>query len=241
MTLWSVSTAGLSTSPTWTRARSSGFAPTGSICSTSTGSIPRCRSRTWPGTVRHLIREGKVKYLGLSEASLQKIRRAHAVQPVTALQNHYSLWMREPERGALDLCEELGIGFVAWGPLGHGFLTAAITGGMRFDDPSNLRKDFPRFTPEALEANFKVIDFLKAFAARKGATPTQSALAWLLARRPFIVPIPGGTKVEHLDDNPPAAELKLTADDLREIDEAFANIKIKGAPLSEALELQIDR
>jgi aryl-alcohol dehydrogenase-like predicted oxidoreductase len=193
------------------------------------------------GTVRDLIREGKVKHFGLSEASLENVRRAHAVQPVTAIQNHYSLWQREPEQGALALCEELGIGFVAWGPLGQGFLTGAITRDMKFDDPNDLRKDFPRFTPEALEANFKVVDFLKDLAARKNATPARIALAWLLVQKPFIVPIPGGTKVEHLDDNLPAAELALTASDMREIDEAFATIDIKGAPLSEALESQIDR
>jgi aryl-alcohol dehydrogenase-like predicted oxidoreductase len=193
------------------------------------------------GTVRDLIREGKVKHFGLSEASLENVRRAHAVQPVTAIQNHYSLWQREPEQGALALCEELGIGFVAWGPLGQGFLTGAITRDMKFDDPNDLRKDFPRFTPEALEANFKVVDFLKDLAARKNATPARIALAWLLVQKPFIVPIPGGTKVEHLDDNLPAAELALTASDTREIDEAFATIDIKGAPLSEALESQIDR
>jgi aryl-alcohol dehydrogenase-like predicted oxidoreductase len=193
------------------------------------------------GTVRDLIREGKVKYFGLSEASLENVRRAHAVQPVTAIQNHYSLWQREPEQAALALCEELGIGFVAWGPLGQGFLTGAITRDMKFDDPNDLRKDFPRFTPEALEANFKVVDFLKDLAARKNATPARIALAWLLVQKPFIVPIPGGTKVEHLDDNLPAAELELTASDMREIDEAFATIDIKGAPLSEALESQIDR
>jgi aryl-alcohol dehydrogenase-like predicted oxidoreductase len=193
------------------------------------------------GTVGDLIREGKVGHFGLSEAGPQNIRRAHAVQPVTAIQNHYSLWMREPERGALDLCEELGIGFVAWGPLGQGFLTGAITRGMRFDDPNDLRKDFPRFTPEALEANFKVVDFLKDLAARKGATPARVALAWLLARKPFVVPIPGGTKVAHLDDNLPAAELQLSADDLREIDEAFSELEIQGAPLSAALDSQIDR
>jgi aryl-alcohol dehydrogenase-like predicted oxidoreductase len=193
------------------------------------------------GTVRDLIREGKVKHFGLSEASLENVRRAHAVQPVTAIQNHYSLWQREPEQGALALCEELGIGFVAWGPLGQGFLTGAITRDMKFDDPNDLRKDFPRFTPEALEANFKVVDFLKDLAARKNATPARIALAWLLARKPFIVPIPGGTKVEHLDDNLPAAELELTASDMREIDQAFSTIDIKGAPLSEALESQIDR
>lgn len=193
------------------------------------------------GTVRDLIREGKVKHFGLSEASLENVRRAHAVQPVTAIQNHYSLWQREPEQGALALCEELGIGFVAWGPLGQGFLTGAITRDMKFDDPNDLRKDFPRFTPEALEANFKVVDFLKDLAARKNATPARIALAWLLVQKPFIVPIPGGTKVEHLDDNLPAAELELTASDMREIDQAFSTIDIKGAPLSEALESQIDR
>jgi aryl-alcohol dehydrogenase-like predicted oxidoreductase len=193
------------------------------------------------GTVRDLIREGKVKHFGLSEASLENVRRAHAVQPVTAIQNHYSLWQREPEQGTLALCEELGIGFVAWGPLGQGFLTGAITRDMKFDDPNDLRKDFPRFTPEALEANFKVVDFLRDLAARKNATPARIALAWLLARKPFIVPIPGGTKVEHLDDNLPATELALTASDMREIDEAFSTIDIKGAPLSEALESQIDR
>jgi aryl-alcohol dehydrogenase-like predicted oxidoreductase len=193
------------------------------------------------GTVRDLIGQGKVKHFGLSEASLENVRRAHAVQPVTAIQNHYSLWQREPEQGALALCEELGIGFVAWGPLGQGFLTGAISRDMKFDDPNDLRKDFPRFTPEALEANFKVVDFLKDLAARKNATPARIALAWLLVQKPFIVPIPGGTKVEHLDDNLPAAELALTASDTREIDEAFATIDIKGAPLSEALESQIDR
>jgi aryl-alcohol dehydrogenase-like predicted oxidoreductase len=193
------------------------------------------------GTVGALIGEGKVRHFGLSEASLANIRRAHAVQPLTAIQNHYSLWMREPEQGALDLCEELGIGFVAWGPLGQGFLTGAIARGMKFDDPNDLRKDFPRFTPEALEANFKVVDFLKELAGRKGATPAQIALAWLLAQRPFIVPIPGGTKVEHLDDNLPAAKLELTAADRREIDAAFSTTEIKGAPLSDALESQIDR
>jgi aryl-alcohol dehydrogenase-like predicted oxidoreductase len=193
------------------------------------------------GTVRDLMGQGKVKHFDLSEASLENVRRAHAVQPVTAIQNHYSLWQREPEQGALALCEELGIGFVAWGPLGQGFLTGAITRDMKFDDPNDLRKDFPRFTPEALEANFKVVDFLKDLAARKNATPARIALAWLLVQKPFIVPIPGGTKVEHLDDNLPAAELELTASDMREIDEAFSTIDIKGAPLSEALESQIDR
>ena len=191
------------------------------------------------GTVGDLIDEGKVAHFGLSEAGLENIRRAHAVQTVTAVQNHYSLWQREPEAGTLNLCEELGIGFVAWGPLGQGFLTGAITRDMTFDDPNDLRRDFPRFTPEALEANFKVVDFLKALAARKGATPARIALAWLLAQRPYVVPIPGATRIEHLDDNFAAADLALTADDLREINEAFATIEIAGAPLSAGLESQI--
>lgn len=191
------------------------------------------------GAVKDLIREGKVKHFGLSEAGLDNIRRAHAVQPVAAIQNHYSLWQREPEHGALALCEELGIGFVAWGPLGQGFLTGKITRDMKFDDPSDLRSTFPRFTKEALEANFAVVDFLKDLAARKGATPAQIALAWLLAQKPFIVPIPGATKLEHLDDNLSAAELQLSADDLREIDDAFSTLDIHGAPLSEALDAQI--
>jgi aryl-alcohol dehydrogenase-like predicted oxidoreductase len=193
------------------------------------------------GAVKQLITEGKVKHFGLSEASAQNIRRAHAVQPVTAIQDHYSLWMREPETTKLSLCEELGIGLVAWGPLGQGFLTGKIARDMKFDHPNDLRKDFPRFTPEALEANFKVVDFLKDLAARKKITPAQIALAWLLAQKPWIVPIPGGTKMEHLDDNLPAVEVRMSAEDLREIDQAFATIDIKGAPLSKALDAAIDR
>jgi aryl-alcohol dehydrogenase-like predicted oxidoreductase len=193
------------------------------------------------GTVKDLIQEGKVKHFGLSEAGIENIRRAHAVHPVAALQNHYSLWQREPEEGTLALCEELGIGFVAWGPLGQGFLTGAITRDMKFDDPSDLRSTFPRFGKEALEANFAVVDFLKDLASRKGATPAQIALAWLLAQKPFIVPIPGGTALAHLDDNLPAAQLQLSESDLREIDDAFAKIDIKGAPLSEALDSAIVR
>lgn len=193
------------------------------------------------GTVGELIREGKVLHFGLSEAGMENIRRAHAVQKVTAIQNHYSLWQREPEAGTLDLCDELGIGFVAWGPLGQGFLTGAITQDMTFDDPNDLRRDFPRFTPEALEANFKVVELLKDLAARKGATPARIALAWLLAQRPYVVPIPGATKVEHLDDNFAAADLVLTPADLSEMDQAFSTIDITGAPLSEGLDAQIQR
>ena len=193
------------------------------------------------GAVKRLIAEGKVKHFGLSEASAQNIRKAHAVQPVTAIQDHYSLWMREPETTKFALCEELGIGLVAWGPLGQGFLTGKITRGMKFDDPNDLRKDFPLFTPDALEANFKVVDFLNALAAGKKITPAQIVLAWLLAQKPWVVPIPGGTKLEHLDDNLPAADLRLTSEDLREIDEAFATIDIKGAPLSKALDATVER
>jgi aryl-alcohol dehydrogenase-like predicted oxidoreductase len=193
------------------------------------------------GTVKDLIQEGKIKHFGLSEASVQNIRKAHAIQPVAAIQDHYSLWMREPETTKFAVCEELGIGLVVWGPLGQGFLTGKITRDMKFNDPNDLRKDFPRFTPEALEANFKVVDFLKDLAARKGITPARIALAWLLSRKPWIVPIPGGTKLEHLDDNLAASDVEVTADDLREIDEAFATIEIKGAPLSAGLDAAIDR
>lgn len=193
------------------------------------------------GAVKALIAEGKVRHFGLSEASERTIRKAHAVQPVAAIQDHYSLWMREPEQAKLAVCEELGIGLVAWGPLGQGFLTGAITRSMTFDDPNDLRKDFPRFTPQALEANFKVVDFLKELAARKGITPAQIALAWLLAQRPLVVPIPGGTRIAHLDDNLHAAEVELTPGDLRQIDDAFATIDIQGAPLSPGLDAAIDR
>jgi aryl-alcohol dehydrogenase-like predicted oxidoreductase len=193
------------------------------------------------GAVKGLVEAGKVKHFGLSEASARNIRKAHAVHPVAAIQDHYSLWMREPETTKFAVCEELGVGLVAWGPLGQGFLTGAITRDMKFDDPNDLRKDFPRFTPEALEANFKVVDFLKEFGARRGITPAQIALAWLLAQKPWIVPIPGGTKVEHVDDNLAAADVDLTAEDLREIDKAFATIDIKGAPLSEGLDATLDR
>jgi len=193
------------------------------------------------GAVKQLIAAGKVKHFGLSEASARTIRRAHAVQPVAAIQNHYSLWMREPETELLALCEELKIGFVAWGPLGQGFLTGQITPDTKFDDPSDLRSSFPRFTPEALKANFAVVDFLRVLAARKGSTPAQIALAWLLAQKPWIVPIPGATKLAHLDDNLAASGLELTPDDLREIDAAFAAIDVKGAPLSEGLTSMADR
>lgn len=193
------------------------------------------------GAVKDLIQQGKVKHFGLSEASVKNIRRAHAVQPVTALQNHYSLWMREAEQDMLPLCEELGIGFVSWGPLGQGFLTGKITPDTKFEDPSDLRALFPRFTPEALRANFAVVDFLRSLGTRKGITPAQIALAWLLAQKPWVVPIPGAQKPEHLDDNLPAAQVELTADDLNEIDAAFAALSVEGAPLPQVLQDAIDR
>jgi aryl-alcohol dehydrogenase-like predicted oxidoreductase len=193
------------------------------------------------GAVKQLIAEGKVKHFGLSEASAKTVRRAHAVQAVAAIQNHYSLWMREPEIELLALCEELGIGFVSWGPLGQGFLTGQITPDTKFDDATDLRATFPRFTPEALKANFAVVDFLRTMAASKSASPAQIALAWLMAQKPWVVPIPGATKLAHLDDNLPASNLILTPEDLRHIDEAFAAIDVKGAPLSEGLTSIADR
>jgi len=187
------------------------------------------------GTVKDLIAEGKVKHFGLSEAGAQTIRRAHAVQPVTAVQNQYSLWTREPEtNGVLAVCEELEIGFVPWGPLGTGFLTGKITADTTFDS-SDLRSVFPRFTPEALKANLGFVDMLRAFAARKGATPAQLALAWLLAQKPWIVPIPGMDKPEHMDENLAAVDLALTPDDLREIDAAAAQITVQGERLNAGL------
>ena len=180
------------------------------------------------GAVKQLIAAGKVKHFGLSEASARTIRRAHAVQPVAAIQNHYSLWMREPEIELLALCEELEVGFVSWGPLGQGFLTGQITPDTKFDGPSDLRSSFPRFTPEALKANFAVVDFLRGLAARKGSTPAQIALAWLLAQKPWIVPIPGTTKANRMKENTAAADVELSADDLGQIGDALAQITIVG-------------
>lgn len=186
------------------------------------------------GTVKQLIQEGKVKYFGLSEAGAATIRRAHAVQPVAAVQNQYSLWTREPEAEVLPVCEELGIGFVPWGPLGTGFLTGKIDANAKFDS-TDLRSTFPRFTPEAMKANLAFVDMLRGFAARKKATPAQIALAWLLAQNPWIVPIPGINKLEYLKENISSVDVKLTPDDLREIDAAAAKIEVKGARLSEGL------
>jgi aryl-alcohol dehydrogenase-like predicted oxidoreductase len=180
------------------------------------------------GAVRGLIAEGKVRHFGLSEAGVPTIRRAHAVQPVTALQSEYSIWTREPEAEVLPALEELGIGFVPFSPLGRGFLTGAMDRNTTFDK-SDFRAALPRFTPEALQANQALIDLLARIGKRKDATPAQIALAWLLAQRPWIVPIPGTTKLHRLDENIGATAVELTADDLREIDRAASNITVHGA------------
>lgn len=179
------------------------------------------------GTVKDLIREGKVKHFGLSEAGAQSIRRAHAVQPVTALQSEYSLWSREPETEVLPTCEELGIGFVCFSPLGRGFLTGKIDEKTSFgkDDFRNL---LPRFTPDARKANQALVDLLASIAAAKKATPAQVALAWLLAQKPWIVPIPGTTKAERLRENLGATAIELSLDELRQIGDALARVKVQG-------------
>ena len=185
------------------------------------------------GTVRDLIRDGKVKHFGLSEAGAQTIRRAHAVQPVAALQSEYSLWWREPEREILPTLEELGIGFVPFSPLGKGFLTGTIDDKTTFE-PTDFRNVVPRFTEENRKANVAFVEWLKTFAARKNATPAQIALAWLLVQKPWIVPIPGTTKRHRLDENLGAANIELTAADLREIDRAASQIEVHGARYPEA-------
>lgn len=187
------------------------------------------------GAVRDLIREGKVKYFGLSEAGAQTIRRAHAVQPVTAVQSEYSLWWRRPETDVLPTLEELGIGFVPFSPLGRGFLTGKINENTTFDG-SDFRNTLPRFASEARKANQALVDLLGGIAARRKATPAQIALAWLLAQKPWIVPIPGTTKLPRLDENIGAAALTLTSDDLGEIDRAAATITVQGARYPDHLE-----
>jgi len=187
------------------------------------------------GTVKQLIREGKVKHFGLSEAGVQTIRRAHAVQPVTALQSEYSLWWRRPEEEVLPTLEELGIGFVPFSPLGKGFLTGKIDETTTFDR-SDFRNIVPRFTPENRKANQALVDLLGKIGKRKQATPAQIALAWLLAQKPWIVPIPGTTKLHRLEENIGAAAIELTSDDLREIDSAASNITVAGARYPEELE-----
>jgi len=186
------------------------------------------------GAVKELIREGKVRHFGLSEAGVQTIRRAHAVQPVAALQSEYSVWWREPEKEVLPALEELGIGFVPFSPLGKGFLTGKIDATTTFDS-SDFRNIVPRFTPENRTANQTFVDLLAAIAKRKNATPAQIALAWLLAQRPWIVPIPGTTKPHRLEENLGAAAVELTADDLREIDSASSKLAAHGARYPEHL------
>jgi hypothetical protein len=193
------------------------------------------------GTVKDLIRQGKVRHFGLSEASPRTIRRAHAVQPVTAVQNEYSVWTRDPEAGVLATCEELGIGFVPWSPLGQGYLTGKVDSLMTFDPASDLRATFPRFAPQALEANRPVVELLAAIGAKQKATPAQVALAWLLARKPWIVPIPGTRRLDRLEENLGAAELELTGEDVSEIDSGFTKLRVQGERLSEAHMALIDR
>jgi aryl-alcohol dehydrogenase-like predicted oxidoreductase len=187
------------------------------------------------GAVKELIQEGKVKHFGLSEAGMHTVRRAHAIQPVAALQNEYSLWWRKPEEDALPACEELGIGFVPFSPLGKGFLTGKIDESTTFDK-TDFRNIVPRFTTEARKANQTLVDLLRQIAERKKATPAQIALAWLLAQKTWIVPIPGTTKLHRLEENIGAVSFELTADDLREIDNAAAKITVEGARYPEELE-----
>lgn len=192
------------------------------------------------GAVKELIQAGKVKHFGLSEAGAQTIRRAHAVQPVTALQSEYSLWWREPEAEILPTLEELGIGFVPFSPLGKGFLTGKIDASTTFDS-TDFRNIVPRFTPEARKANQAVVDLIGQVAARKSATPAQIALAWVLAQKPWIVPIPGTTKLHRLKENIGAVEVELTPDDLREIDNATSQITVQGARYPENLQRLVGR
>ena len=192
------------------------------------------------GTVRDLISEGKVKHFGMSEAGVQTIRRAHAVQPVTALQSEYSLWWREPEAETFPVLEELGIGFVPFSPLGRGFLTGKIDENTTFDS-SDFRNVVPRFTPEARKANQSLVELLNKVAEQKNAAAAQIALAWLLAQKPWIVPIPGTTKLNRLQENIGAAEIELTAGDLEEINNAAAQIQIEGARYPESLQRMVGR
>jgi aryl-alcohol dehydrogenase-like predicted oxidoreductase len=192
------------------------------------------------GAVKDLIQEGKVKHFGLSEAGVQTIRRAHAVQPVTALQSEYSLWWRNPEAEVLPTLEELGIGFVPFSPLGKGFLTGKIDENTTFDS-SDFRNIVPRFTPEARKANQALVDLLRNIAERRNATTAQIALAWLLAKKPWIVPIPGTTKLNRLEENIGAAAIELASNDLREIDSAASKITVQGARYPEQLEQMTGR
>lgn len=192
------------------------------------------------GTVKDLIQQGKVKHFGLSEAGVQTIRRAHAVQPVTALQNEYSLWFREPEKEVLPALEELGIGFVSFSPLGKGFLTGAIQENTQFG-PTDFRSIVPRFTPENRKANQGLVELLSKFAQKKRATPAQIALAWILAQKPWMVPIPGTTKLHRLEENIGAADLELTAEDLGQLDDLSSQVEVQGARYPESAQRMINR
>jgi aryl-alcohol dehydrogenase-like predicted oxidoreductase len=192
------------------------------------------------GAVKKLIGEGKVKHFGLSEPGVQTIRRAHAVQPVTAVQNEYSLWWRRPEEDVLQVLEQLGIGFVPYSPLGRGFLTGKMDESTTFDS-TDFRNTLPRFTPEARKANHALVHLLGEIAKRKKATPAQIALAWLLAQKPWIVPIPGTTKLKRLEENISAASIELTSEDLREIENAASQINVQGARYPEHLEQMTGR
>ena len=188
------------------------------------------------GAVKDLIQEGKVKHFGMSEAAAQTIRRAHEVQPVTAVQSEYSLWWRRPEEEVVGACEELGIGFVPYSPLGKGFLTGTITESTSFDANNDIRSTIPRFEPDALKQNQAVVDLLAGIAHRKGATPGQIALAWLLAQKPWIVPIPGTRKLHRLTENIGAADVELSTDELTEIEDAASRIQVQGGRYNEAAE-----
>jgi aryl-alcohol dehydrogenase-like predicted oxidoreductase len=192
------------------------------------------------GAVKDLIQQGKVRHFGLSEAGVKTIRRAHKVQPVTALQSEYSLWFREPEAEVMPVLEELGIGFVPFSPLGKGFLTGKISADTEFDK-TDFRNIVPRFTPENRKANQTVVDLIGKFAQQKQATPAQIALAWLLAQRPWIVPIPGTTKMHRLEENIAAAVVELTAEDLRQLDTATSKISVQGARYPEELQKLVGR
>lgn len=192
------------------------------------------------GAVKELIQQGKVKHFGMSEAGVQTIRRAHAVQPVTALQSEYSLWWREPEDEVIPMLQELGIGFVPFSPLGKGYLTGKVNENTELDS-SDFRKTLPRFTPEALKANQGIVDLLSTIARAKNATPAQIALAWLLAQKPWIVPIPGTTRLHRLEENIGAMAIELTPDDLREIDSAASQIKLEGDRYPEHIKKMVGR
>ena len=192
------------------------------------------------GTVRELVQQGKVRHFGLSEAGVKTIRRAHAVQPVTALQSEYSLWWREPEEAILPVLEELGIGFVPFSPLGKGFLTGKIDETTTFDS-TDFRNTVPRFSAENRRANQALVDLIGRVASRKKATPAQIALAWVLAQKPWLVPIPGTTKLSRLEENLGAAEVELTAEELREIEATTSRIAVQGARYSEAAQRMVDR